>query len=61
MQLGVHKQEHIQDDAAFKLMGFVALPGQGTANYCAAETEEATLARALQGFPYYSIRIKIMC
>lgn len=61
MQLGVHKQEHIQDDAAFKLMGFVALPGQGRANSCDAETEEATLARALQGFPYYSIRIKIMC
>lgn len=61
MQLGVHKQEHIQDAAAFKLMGFVALPGQGRANYCDAETEEATSARALQGFPYYSIRMKMMC
>lgn len=61
MQLGVCKQEHIQDDVAFKLTGFVALPGQGRANCCDAETEEATLARALQGFPYYSIRIKIMC
>lgn len=61
MQLGVHKQEHIQDDAAFKLMGFVALPGQGRANCWDAETEEATFARALQGFSYYSIRIKIMC
>lgn len=59
-QFGVCKQENIQVDVAFKLMGFVALAGQERANCCDEETEEATLANALQGFPYYSIRTKIM-